>query len=84
MKNMQTKERVSKVTLPEQPLSYNEWVEKYRFGKGYTAPTPYFGGNEFDTRKFGRKSSIPQVSWQNYLKMPFLMLNLTVSITLYF
>ena len=66
-----TKEKVSKVTLPEQPLSYDEWVEKYNFGRGYTAPTPYFLGNEFDTRRFGKENSITKVCWQDYVKLPF-------------
>ena len=67
---MQTKEKVSKVTRPTEPLPYNEWVEKYNFGRGYTAPTPYFLGNEFDTRRFGKESPIRELSWQNFLSAP--------------
>lgn len=81
MQQTTTKERVMKVTQPENPLSYNEWVEKYRFGQAYIKPTQYFAGNEFDTRRFGGTSSIPKVSWQNYLLTPFkIILNLGTSL----
>lgn len=27
------------------PLTYNEWVEKYKVSSGYVEPTKYFQGN---------------------------------------
>ena len=72
MKNMQmTKEKVSKVTFPDNPISYHDWVKMYRFGSAYIKPTKFFQGNELDTRKFGKKESIPKVSWQDLIKTPF-------------
>lgn len=72
MKNMQQKKmNVSKITHPDNPLSYNEWVEKYNFGRSYIAPTPYFLGNELDMRKFNRdEDQAHKLSWQNIFKLP--------------
>ena len=58
----------------ERPLSYNEWVKELNVSRGYIEPTPYFKGNEFDTRKFTGQNPIKEVSWQNLIKMPFRIL----------
>lgn len=69
MKNMQmTNERVSKVTFPENPVTYVDWVKMYGFGSGYIKPTKFFQGNELDTKKFVKEKTGVKVWWQNILK----------------
>lgn len=69
MKNMQmTNERVSKVTFPENPVTYDDWVKMYGFGSGYIKPTKFFQGNELDTKKFVKEKTGVKVWWQNILK----------------
>ena len=71
MKNMQmTKERVSKVTLPENPVTYDEWVKMYGFGNSYIQPTKFFQGHELNMKKFIREETGVKLSWQNILITP--------------
>ena len=71
MKNMQmTKERVSKVTVPENPVTYDDWVKMYEFGSGYIKPTKFFQGNELDTKKFVKEKTGVKVWWQTILITP--------------
>ena len=65
-----TKERVSKVTLPENPVTYDEWVKMYGFGKSYIQPTKFFQGNELNMKKFIREETGVKLSWQNILITP--------------
>ena len=44
--------KVSKTTYPEKQLTQQEWFEQFGVASGYTKPTPYYGGNEFNTRVF--------------------------------
>jgi len=43
---------VSKTTYPDKQLTQQEWFEQFGVASGYTKPTPYYGGNEFNTRVF--------------------------------
>ena len=47
-----TKERVSKTTYPEKQLTQDEWFRQFGVASHYNKPTPYYGGNEFNTRVF--------------------------------
>ena len=47
-----TTPKVSKTTYPENQPPQQEWFEQYGVASGYTKPTPYYGGNEFNTRVF--------------------------------
>ncbi len=47
-----TKERVSKTTYPEKQLPQDEWFRQFGVASHYNKPTPYYGGNEFNTRVF--------------------------------
>ena len=49
---MTKKLNVSKTTLPTDQPSQNEWFNELGVSKGYIKPTPYYGGNEFNTRVF--------------------------------
>ena len=44
--------KVSKTTYPEKQLTQQEWFRQYGVASAYTKPTPYYGGNEFNTRVF--------------------------------
>ena len=44
--------KVSKTTYPEKQLTQDEWFRQYGVASAYTKPTPYYGGNEFNTRVF--------------------------------
>jgi len=44
--------KVSKTTYPDKQLTQQEWFEQFGVASGYTKPTPYYGGNEFNTRVF--------------------------------
>ena len=55
---MTTTPKVSKTTYPEKQLTQDEWFRQYGVASGYTKPTPYYGGNEFNTNVFlGRSGS---------------------------
>ena len=47
-----TTPKVSKTTYPEKQLTQQEWFRQYGVASGYTKPTPYYGGNRFNTRVF--------------------------------
>ena len=44
--------KVSKTTYPETQPSQDEWFRQFGVASFYTKPTPYYGGNEFNTRVF--------------------------------
>jgi hypothetical protein len=44
--------KVSKTTYPENQPPQQEWFRQFGVASGYTKPTPYYGGNEFNTRVF--------------------------------
>ena len=44
--------KVSKTTFPTDQPSQQEWFEQFGVASGYTKPTPYYGGNEFNTKVF--------------------------------
>ncbi len=44
--------KVSKSTFPENQPSQQEWFQQFGVASGYTKPTPYYGGNEFNTKVF--------------------------------
>jgi hypothetical protein len=44
--------KVSKTTYPEKQLTQQEWFEQFGVASGYTKPTPYYGGNVFNTRVY--------------------------------
>jgi hypothetical protein len=48
------KERVSKVVVPENRPSQQEWMEQLRVSSAYVKPVDYFKGNEFNTEIFSR------------------------------
>lgn len=51
-----TEPKVSKTTYPDRTLTQDEWFRQFGVASGYTKPTPYFQGNEFNTRVFlGRR-----------------------------
>jgi hypothetical protein len=55
---MTTTPKVSKTTFPTDQPSQQEWFEQFGVASGYTKPTPYYGGNEFNTRVYlGRSGS---------------------------
>ena len=43
---------VSKSTFPTDRPSQDEWFRQFGVASGYTKPTPYYGGNEFNTKVF--------------------------------
>ena len=47
-----TTPKVSKTTFPTDQPSQQEWFEQFGVASGYTKPTPYYGGNEFNTKVF--------------------------------
>ena len=47
-----TKERVCKTTYPEKQPPQDEWFRQFGVASHYNKPTPYYGGNEFNTRVF--------------------------------
>ena len=49
---MTTTPKVSKSTFPENQPSQQEWFRQYGVASGYTKPTPYYGGNVFNTKVF--------------------------------
>ena len=60
-----TKEKVVKTTYPEKQPPQDEWFRQFGVASFYTKPTPYYGGNHFNTRVFlGRpqRSSRPILS----------------------
>jgi hypothetical protein len=44
--------KVSKTTYPDKQLTQQEWFEQFGVASAYTKPTPYYGGNVFNTRVF--------------------------------
>jgi hypothetical protein len=52
---------VSKTTYPEKQLTQDEWFRKFGVASGYIKPTPYYGGNVFNTKVFlGQPESMTQ------------------------
>lgn len=52
--------KLSKTTLPDRQPSQDEWFRQFGVASGYIKPTPYYGGNEFNTRVFlGRSHRSP-------------------------
>lgn len=49
---MRKNPKVSKTTYPEKQLTQDEWFRQFGVASGYTKPTPYYGGNVFNTRVF--------------------------------
>ena len=52
---MQTKinkEKVSKTTYPENPLTRDEWYKKFGVASGYVPRTKYYTGNEFNSNVY--------------------------------
>jgi hypothetical protein len=47
-----TTPKVSKTTFPDKQLTQDEWFRQFGVASGYTKPTPYYGGNEFNTKVF--------------------------------
>ena len=43
------KEKVSKVVVPKDRPSQQEWMEQLRVSSAYVKPVDYFKGNEFNT-----------------------------------
>ena len=43
------KEKVIKTTYPEKQLTQDEWFRQFGVASFYTKPTPYYGGNVFNT-----------------------------------
>jgi hypothetical protein len=63
---------VASVYYPEDRPTEQEWLSEFRVSSGYVKPTPYFGGNEFNTQIFLRTEDAGRnVSWQDYLLVPF-------------
>ena len=44
--------KVSKTTYPETQPSQDEWFRQFGVASFYTKPTPYYGGNVFNTRVY--------------------------------
>jgi hypothetical protein len=49
---MKTNLRVSKVVVPNEQPSQQEWFRQFNVSTGYIEPTPYFKDNHFDTEVF--------------------------------
>ena len=64
-----TKERVLKTTYPEKHLTQDEWFRQFGVASFYTKPTPYYGGNHFNTQVFLGQ---PQRSSQSILSGRFI------------
>lgn len=47
-----TTPKVSKTTFPTDQPSQQEWFEQFGVASGYIKPTPYYGGNQFNTKVF--------------------------------
>ena len=47
-----TKEKVVKTTYPDKHLTQDEWFRQFGVASAYTKPTPYYGGNHFNTLVF--------------------------------
>ena len=56
---MLKKPKVSKTTYPEKQPSQDEWFRQFGVASAYIKPTPYYGGNEFNTRVFLGESGSP-------------------------
>jgi hypothetical protein len=52
-----TTPKVSKTTFPDRQLTQDEWFAQFGVASRYTKPTPYYGGNEFNTEIFKRKQT---------------------------
>jgi hypothetical protein len=62
---------LASVSHPPNKPSQDDWVNEFRVSSGYVAPTPYFTGNEFNTRIFLRTEDAGQyVCWQEFLVSP--------------
>ena len=47
-----TKLKLSKTITPTDQPSQDEWFRQFGVASGYTKPTQYYQGNEFNTRIF--------------------------------
>ena len=52
-----TTERISKTTYPNQRPTQDEWFRQFGVASGYTKPTNFYNGNEFDTNVFKKKQT---------------------------
>lgn len=58
---MRKNPKVSKTTYPEKQLTQDEWFRQFGVASGYIKPTPYYGGNVFNTKVFlGQPESMTQ------------------------
>jgi|APGre2960657423_1045063.scaffolds.fasta_scaffold43715_2 hypothetical protein len=56
--------KVSKTTYPEKQPPQDEWCRQYGVASAYRKPTPYYGGNDFNTRVFsGRPARVSRSNW---------------------
>jgi hypothetical protein len=62
--------KVMSVVEPTEKLSQEEWFKCLGVSSGYTKPTQYFQGNELDTSKFLKKTSV-EVSWHESITFIF-------------
>ena len=61
MTKMTTSLRVKKTTFPNEQLPQDEWFREFGVASGYIKPTPYYGGNVFNTKVFlGQPESMTQ------------------------
>ena len=51
------KERIARTTYPNQMPDQDEWCKQFGVGSGYTKPTNFYNGNEFNTEIFKRKQT---------------------------
>ena len=49
---------LSKVTHPDRKMSYDEWVNHFKFGRLYVEPPRLFQGNHFNTEVYTRRNRI--------------------------
>ena len=64
-----TKEKVVKTTYPDKHLTQDEWFRQFGVASAYTKPTPYYGGNHFNTQVF---LGLPQRSSRSILSGRFI------------
>ena len=56
-----TTPKVSKSTFPNEQPTQDEWFRQFGVASGYIKPTPYYGGNVFNTKVFlGQPESMTQ------------------------
>jgi len=54
---------IQKSVAPSNVVDLNAWLNEFKVGSGYVAPTKYYMGNEFDTGVFkGERRSNSKIS----------------------